>query len=501
VKKGGTVTVIGHQEVPSLNPDKIAGDVPTVVMYQIYNPLYILDENYVLQPRLAESFEISDGGKTYTFKLRKDVKWHDGEAFDAEDVKFTYEFYANPDNKATNINNFRDISVVEIPDKYTAVVKLKNPNAPFMIRSATVAILPEHYIKKVGIDEFAKKPVGTGPFKVKEWKPAEYTLLEANKDYFLGAPNIDFFRQDIVPEASVRAIAIDTGKADAWTWPPLAEDQLKFANDKARFNAFRTPSLGVNHFILNNQKGPLTDKNFRKALLMATPRQRMIDDLFKGLGVVATSNLSPAVKAWYEPNVTKYDYDPKKAADLLESNGWKAGADGIRAKDGIKASFNMTTITGDAARRPQAEIAQQEWKAIGVNLELKESPITPIQVELIKGKDGSMDASLFNWTYGDVDPDAFGTLRSDGAQNWSQYKNPKIDELLDKGRVEVDSEKRKALYGEIQKIVADDVPFIFIQFPESLNVFNKRVKGLPTTALAVLPFYRNTHKWYIDEAK
>jgi peptide/nickel transport system substrate-binding protein len=500
-KKGGTITVVGHQEVPTLNPDKAAGDVPTVIIYQMFNSLYETDENYVLQPYLATAYEVSDGGKTYTFKLRQGVKWHDGEAFDAEDVKYTFEYYANPDNKAANINNFRDVASVETPDKYTAIIKLKNPSAPFMVRTATASIVPEHYHKKVGIDEFSKKPIGTGPFKLKEWKPAEYTLLDANKDYFLGAPNVDAFRQDIVPEASVRAIAVDTGKADAWTWSPLVEDMIKFSKDTARFTVFKTTSLPVNHFILNNQKGPLVDKNFRKALMLATPRQRFVDDIFKGLGAVATANLNPALKAWYEPNVTKYDYSPDKAKALLEENGWKAGADGIRVKDGVKATFTMTTITGDTARRPEAELAQQEWKAIGVDLQLKESPLTPIQTELVKGKDGSVDASLFNWTYGDIEPDAFATLRSDGPQNWNSYKNPKMDELLDKGRVETDAEKRKAIYSEVQKIVSDEIPMLYIYFPEAISVYNKRIKGLPPTALASLNLYRSTHKWSIDEAK
>jgi peptide/nickel transport system substrate-binding protein len=501
VKKGGTVTVVGHQEVPTLNPDKATGSVPSVIMFNLFNGLYTTDENFVLIPQLAESFEISDGGKTYTFKLRKNVKWHDGEAFDAEDVKYTYEYYANPDNKAANLNNFRDVVAVETPDKYTAIIKLKQPNAPFMILTAPVAIVPEHYHKKVGVDEFSKKPIGTGPFKVKEWKPAEYTLMEANKDYFLGAPNIEFFRQDIVPEPSVRSIAVETGKADGWSWPPLAEDQLKFAKDTAKYTIYKTTNLAVTHFIFNNQKAPLNDKTFRRALMLATPRQRIIDDVFKGLAAIAHSNLNPALKAWHDPSVAKYEYDPKKAAALLEDNGWKAGSDGIRAKDGQKAAFSVTTITGDTARRPAVEISQQEWKTIGVDITLKEQPVSPIQTELLKGKDSSVDASFFNWTYGSVDPDAFATLRSDGPQNWNQLKNPKVDELLDKGRLETDPEKRRAIYNEVQKIVVDEIPLLYVCYLETVSAYNKRVKGVPATAASGDNIFKTVYKWYIDETK
>ncbi|MCJ2543044.1 ABC transporter substrate-binding protein [Thermostichus vulcanus] len=497
-QQGGTMVVVGHQEVPTLSPGKAVGNVPLFVIYQLYNGLVEVDENFEVQPALAESWQISADGLTYTFKLRQGVKFHDGEDFTAEDVKYTYEFYGDPDSGSTLIGQAADIESIDIPDDYTVVFTLKQPNATFLRISANnFYIVPKHYHEEVGEEVFETQPIGTGPFKLKEWRAAEFTELEAFEEHFRGRPNIDILRQDIVPEASVRAIALETGQADSMVWPPLIEDNLRFEADTENYTTFKTPSLSVNHFPLNNNHPILSDKRVRQAMMYAFDRPRQIQDVQQGAAVLATSNLSPSLVQWYTELVTRYEYDPNKAVELLEEAGWTVGADGIREKDGQKFTFTCTTITGDQARRPQAEILQQQLRAVGIDMQLSEAPITAIQTGL---RNNTVDASLYNWNYGGTngDPDAPTTLGSDGRSNWSNFKNARVDELLDLGRKEVDPEKRAEYYREIQQIVADEVPFLFVMYWDWFTIFSSRIKGLPESALISDFLYKKCYQFWIE---
>lgn len=494
-KRGGTMVVTGHQEISSLSPDDAGPTVHWSAVTQIHNALLELDENFTLVPTLAQSYTASLDGLSYTFKLVKGVKFHDGTEFTADDVKYTYEWYMTPANHAINANNFKGVDSVEVLDTYTVRVRMREPNAAFLPKGASTFIVPAAYHSKVGEKGYKSAPIGTGAFRLKEWKPAEHTLVQAFDGHFRGRPHLDFFRVDIVPEASVRAIGLQTGASDSAVWPLLVEDTLRFAKDP-NFSTFVTVTTGVNHFPINNQRPVFADKRVRQALMYAINRQRLIDDVFKGTAVIATSHLSPAFTRYYEPNVVKYPHDPAKAKALLDEAGWTPGPDGIRQKGGAKLSFTCTTITGDQARRPEAEVAQQDLKAVGIEMKLAEAPVATINEKMRKAE---MDASLYNWTYGGSygDPDPSVTLRSNGGNNWSHYANPKVDNLIDAGLRELDPEKRRPIYSEIQKIVAEDVPFLYIMFWNWYTIFTKRIKGLPKTAFNGPQVYRKAYQWWI----
>ena len=173
------------------------------------------------------------------------------------------------------------------------------------------------------------------------------------------------------------------------------------------------------------------------------------------------------------------------------------GDDGVRAKDGTKLAFTCTTITGDQARRPIAELAQQLLSEIGVDMQLEEAPVASILQGM---REGTMDCSLFNWTYGSaVEPDPFSTLHSDGGNNFAQYSNPRMDELIEEGLKKVKFEDRKPIYDEIQEIFVEDVPVLYLQFDEWMNVFNKRIKGLPENPKNGSAIYQQAYKWWIEE--
>lgn len=473
---GGTMIWVGHQEVSGLSPNDAGPTVQWAMIGNIHDPMVMIDENYELQPYLAESWEVAEDGMSYTFHLREGITFHDGSDFTAEDVKYTFEFYSDVENGSTIASNYKGMSSIETPDDYTVVINMEEPNAAFMVNAASSWIVPSDYHAEVGEDTYRTAPIGTGPFKVTEWVPAEYTLLEVNEDYFLGRASVDFLRQEVVPEPSVRAIALETGDAHYATWPLLVEDSQRLRDAGEGYTVFSTPSNSVKHFPLNNNHPILGEKVVRQAMMHALDRQRIIDDLWNGEAVVADANLTPAAP-YYKEGLKTYEYDPELAGSMLDEAGWVMGDDGIREKDGEKLSFTCTTITGDQARRPIAELAQQLFKEVGIDMQLEEAPVASILEAM---RQGDMDCSLFNWTYGSaIDPDASATLRSDGANNFSRFQNERVDELLDAGLVETDPEARRAYYDEIQEIVAEEVPFLYLQYDNWLDVFRPEVTNLP----------------------
>ena len=233
----------------------------------------------------------------------------------------------------------------------------------------------------------------------------------------------------------------------------------------------------------------------------ALDRQRLIDDLWDGAATVAHTNLGPKFTFYSlndDPDIKRYDYDPEQASALLDEAGWTMGDDGVREQDGMKLSFTCTTITGDSARRPIAELAQQFLAEVGIDMQLAEAPISSI-LDGLTG--GTIDASLFNWTYGSTDPDPSSTLRSDGGQNWNSFENERVDELIDLGLRTVDPDERKEYYDEIQRIVVEEVPMLYLQWDDWYNVFTDRVQGLPVEANDAFTIYFNgLPEWWLDPA-
>jgi peptide/nickel transport system substrate-binding protein len=512
--QGGTLILTGHQEIASLSPDDDGPTVHWVMVTQIHNALVELDETVTFVPVLAEALpEVSEDGLTFTFKLRQGVKFHDGEEFTSEDVKYTFEWYIDAYNRsqdpasvpllgkepyaAVKSAHFALVESVEAPDPYTVVVKTKEPFAPFLALVATKRIVPAHYHGEIGEDAYKAKPIGTGAFKLKEWQAASFTEVEAFAEHFRGAPHLAAVREEIVPEPSVRAIGLETGEAHSAVWPAAPEDNLRLAEDP-NFVAFVSSSLAVNHFPINNELPQLSDKRVRQAMMFAIDRQTVIDDIFSGTAVLATANLSPAMGDYYNPDVKQYPYDPEQANALLDEAGWVLGSDGIREKDGQKLTFTCTTITGDQTRRPEAELVQQYLKEVGIDMRLEEAPVATILEQLPKGE---MQASLFNWTYGGDtnDPDASNTLGTGGTRNFSHFSNARVDELLGLGVREVDPTKRAAIYHEIQAIVAEEVPFIYMMFWNWYEIFSTKVKGLPETVLTGGAIYRKANEWWLAE--
>lgn len=495
--RGGTFVTVAQDSIESLSPEDAGETAQWVAITQIFDNLYKVNENYELEPVLADSYEASADGLTYTFRLKSDVTFHNGDEFTAQDVVYTYEWIMDEANASTRQANFELVESVEAPDDQTVVVNLTEADVTFMVNVATTFIYPAAHHEEVGEDAFKGAPVGTGPFILEEWAPQQRVLLRANENYFRGRPNFDFFQEDVVPEAAGRMAALESGQADNSMWGLNAEDN-EALRETGDFHVYETLQVATNHFPLNNEHPFLREKEVRQALLFALDRESFAEDIFLGQAQVATSNLSPALAAYYNPDVKQYNHDPEQAMQLLEDAGWIEGSNGIREKDGVPAQFTMMVFQGDTQRRPEAEIAQQWWADIGVQCDLQEGVTSDILAGLV---DGEYDAGLFNWVYGGTngDPDARDTLGTGGANNFSQYSNEEVDRLLSEGIREQDEDARVAIYQRIQEIIAEDVPFLFLLNLQTFAFYNNRIKGMPDEVLSTDGLYPKMYQFWIEE--
>ena len=485
--EGGTLIWLAHQEIAGLGPNDLGATMQTIVIMAIHNSLVAYDTDYNMYPDLAESVEVSPDGLTYTFKLRQGVKFHDDSELKAADVKYTIDYYRDPANAATIQSAYTGIGSIDTPDDYTVVVNMETVNAASLVTWGTNPIVHAAHHAEVGDATYSTSPIGTGPFKLKEWKAAEYTELEAFDDYFKGRPAVDIMRMEVVPEDAVRKAALDTGAADSSAWPLLVEDSLALEQDP-NFKVFRTPGDSIKHFPIDNQKPYFADKRCRQALMHALDRQRIIDDLWNGAAEVAHSNIPPSSQ-YYKADLKQYEFDPEKAKALFDEAGWTEGADGIREKDGVKFAFTCTVKAGDQARKAIAELAQQLFKEVGVDMQLAEAPVAEILEAM---RSGTMEMSIFNWTYnsGVLEPDCTDTLTSAGGNNFPHFSNAEMDELCAQGLQKVEVAERKPIYDRIQEIFVEEVPVLYLQFDTWMLPFAVRVEGLPETTQNTYPLYQ-----------
>ena len=485
--EGGTLTWLVHHEVAGLSPNHSGPTIQYAIIHNVLSPLVLVNHLGETEFVLARSVDIAPDGLTYTFNLHEGVRFHDDSELTAEDVKYTYEFYAQSGNTiAGRFNGMRDVEVV---DRYTARVHMDTVNASFLRVACETGIVPAAYHASVGEDTFAAQPIGAGAFRVAEWRPAEYTEIVAFPDHFRGAPFLDRIRFEVVPEPSVRYIALLTGDAQASVWALSVEDSLELEADD-RFTSYRVPSTSARQIFLNTTKPELSDRRVRQAMMFALDRQRIIDDLESGLGVVASSHLPPN-NFFFNPDVPQYPFDPERARALLEEAGWVAGSDGIRGKDGMRLAFTCTTLSGDQFRRPMAELSQIFLRDVGVEMLLAEAPLVTVQTGLLEG---TLDASLFNWTHGDPkDPNPVNTLSSAGGNNYMRYRSDEMERLIAEGVSYADPEARRPIYDRTQELFAEDVPALLLHYNLGVREFSREMGGLPDRIETMDPVWARGH--------
>ncbi|GEM88011.1 peptide-binding protein [Meiothermus granaticius NBRC 107808] len=450
-------------------------------------------------PGLATSWKVAPDGLSWVFNLRKGVTWHDGKPFTAEDVAFTFnDVVLNKKLGAQNAGNFSKLKSVEVVNPSTVRFVL---NAPFSSLPYYLAyyagILPRHILSSsenpLQVANFNKKnPIGTGAFRVAEFVPGSYVRLVRYEKYWGGSPKINSIVFKIVPDPNTQMAQAISGELDF----------VGVSNPALLAGVERNPKLQVlrqsqnlYYFVALNQNDPrFRDVRVRQALLYAIDRKAMIDSVVRGYGTIATGPIAPLQKAFYVKDVAQYPYSPEKAKQLLAQAGWTPGPDGVLQKDG--KPFEIDMPTGQFGYLvPATLLVQQYWKAIGVKANVNVMEWNAYIQKMFVNR--QYEATLAWWSTPptpDVTP-YYASSAADKGNNIPNYKNPDLDKLLEEGLRATGVQEQVLTYRRIQRLLAEQLPYLYLWYPDILSVRNERVGGMADINTAAA--FQYSSDWFI----
>ncbi|EMS99055.1 oligopeptide ABC transporter substrate-binding protein [Agrobacterium tumefaciens str. Cherry 2E-2-2] len=470
----GQLTVGFSQEPTVFNPHMPHIEVDEGIHFSIFDPLFYVDEKGAFVAALAaevptvENGGISADGLNWKVKLRDNVKWHDGKPFTAEDVKFTLELLVDPNFRSwrkTGHEFVRDLTVVS-PTEITW--KMEKPFAPYPSILASTFITPKHLLGAEADRNTAaynNAPVGTGAFKWKERVAGDYILLEANTDYFGDGPHVERLIYKYVPDLNVLYTQFKTGDIDVVGLQWITPDHYDEAKDLAGKVVNVVPGSTIESLSFNMDRPQFKEPAVREALYAAIDKQSIIEALYYGLPT-PTESYVPQQSFYYNPDLPKHEYSIEKAKKLLDDAGWAVGADGIRAKDGVKLAFTCSTTAGNHIREQVQQYMQQSFKDIGVEMTISNLPPAVMWGDYwMLSKFDSVIVGLDFLTGPDPDTSDFFRSTSSPAkggsgQNTWQFANKEVDDLLAKGGSLFVPEERKAVYLKIQEIMRKEMPLL-----------------------------------------
>ena len=502
-KRGGVVTIGSIQEPNTLNPLLTNLTVSQEAYTLFLDALMKIDTNGQILPFLAKEVpttangDISADGKTYTFHLRDNVKWSDGQPFTSADVAFTYQATIDPKvNVVTRPPGMTGIASVETPDATTVIFHLKDAQAPWLLTWVGTAILPKHVLdgQDINTAKWNTAPtVGTGPFLFSEWVSGSYILGKKNPNYYLGEPYLDQVIYRIIPDSNALLAAQQKGDVDMRY--AMTADQVAIVSALPDWTVTHTPSYSVFHFTINTADPIMSDVRVRQALTYALDKKGITQTILKGLVEPSWSPLTPASWA-FDANVTKFDYNPDKAKQLLDDAGWKLNpASGVREKDGKPLAFAITNISGDAERLQIVQIAQQQWKAVGAQVDIN---LVDAATFVKTMQSGNFPIAYGFWGAG-PDPDSMlSTWFYGKGNNWQRLNLPQLDSLIDQARVTLDQNKRKDLYIQAQELIAQQAPNIFIYSRVFFDGVKKKVHNFKPVGGGGVNTW-NVNEWWIDQ--
>jgi len=486
-------------EASSLIPILASDAASHSVAGQIYNGLVKYDKNLNLVGDLASSFQVSNDGLAITFHLRKGVLWHDGKPFTSRDVIYTYRVIIDPKTPTAYADDFKQVKNLSAPDDYTVVATYAAPFAPALASWGT-SVLPAHLLegKDITKSPLSRNPVGTGPYRFKEWIGGQKIVLEANKDYFEGRPYIDRYIYRIIPDTSTMYMELKAGGVDLMNLTPVQyARQTVSQRFTSQFSKFRYPSSGYLYMGYNLRHPLFTDKRVRQAITAAINKDELIHGVLFGMGQRSHGPIVPGRWA-YNPDTKDIPYNPGHAVELLESAGWREkNSEGIRTKNGKPFQFTILTNQGNQQRLLTAQIVQQRLKTVGIDVKIRIVEWATFLKEHIDK--GNFEVVMLAWNISQ-DPDMYDIWHSSktkpGELNFIGYNNREVDRLLLEGRSTFDLEKRKQAYFRIQEILADEQPYTFLYVPDALPVVNARIRGIEPAPAGI---GHNQIRWFVPK--
>lgn len=465
----------------------------------LFNGIVKYDKDLKLVGDLAERWEVSEDRLSITFYLRKNVFWHDGKPLTAYDVQFTYERLIDPETATPYSGDFLMVEKFQVIDEYTFRVTYKEPFVPGLA-SWGMSVIPKHLLQGQNLHktEFRRQPVGSGPYRFKKWKSQELIEVTYNNDYFEGRPYISRVFNRVIPDEASIFIELQTNAIDYANLSPVAytfKTNTPFFDE--HFTKYRLPGFGYTYLGYNLKHPLFSNKAVRVALDYAVNKQEIIDIIFFGLAKPITGPF--IIDSWaYNPNVRPRPFDPEKARELLQGEGWKdTDRDGILDKDGQRFEFTITTNQGNDQRIKTAEIIQKRLMDIGIKVKIKVLEWSVFLSECVDKR--NFDVVLLGWSLS-MDPDPHDIWHSsktkEGEFNFIGYQNQAVDELIIAGRQNFDQEKRKEIYRKIHEIIFDEQPYMFLYAPDALVMLDKRFKGIDPGPAGIT---HNFIRWWVKK--
>jgi len=451
----------------TLDPRVGTSEVTTHVYELIFNSLLRRDENFQLAPDLAQSWEQPDP-LTWIFHLRKGVRFHNGKELTSEDVKYTLDSIA--ELVSPKKGSFSRLREVTTPDRYTAVFHLSEPYLEFL----TNLVRPAIGIVPAGAGaRFGDEPIGTGPYRLIQSRQDQYVELAAFEQYFEGPPATPSVRFRIIPDETTRALELERGSVDI-ALNVIPGDMLLRLARLPHLKVIGTPGVRYQYLAFNLDRPYLSDARVRQAIAYAVDRDSIIRYLYRGFARTASSLLPPFHWA-YEPDVRQYPYDPARARQLLDQAGYKPRS----ASDPIRFSLNYSASTS-AEVIHQAEILQQNLRQVGIELRIRSYELATILSDVRRG---NFDVYSLRWVGANLFTDIFSfvfhsrSIPPAGA-NRGRYRNPEVDALLDQANLLSGQEERKRIFSRVQKIVAEELPYLSLWYPDNVIVYNRRLENI-----------------------
>jgi peptide/nickel transport system substrate-binding protein len=441
----------------------------------MFNALVRKTESFDYEGDLADNITTSDDGLTITFKLRNDVKFHNGKEFTSADVKYTFdELFKSKAYKKFSFFDVVDkdfvphIKAIETPDASTVVFKIARPALKNQLLANLVAV---PVIAEGTVGQQVSQPVGTGPFKFTSFDQSQNTVdLEAFADYWDGAPKVQKIRLKTVADASALQAELQTGGVDIAPNPSnLPPDALKTLGGSSNLKVEQFDGSNIQYVGLNTQSAPLNNVKVRQAIGYAIDREKIIKELLSGQAKIADSILPTG--SWAYSAGTQYTYDPAKAKQLLQEGGYKGEA--------IKFKF----ASGNAAYSSYAQAIQNMLVEVGLNVQIETFDAQTIREDLAKGQ-FQMNTAV--WIGGNQDPiffrDLFTTAKIPAPNvsccNRSRYSNPEVDKIVDEAVNSTDRARAKELYLKAWSLISNDLPLVPLWYPANMIVANKRIGNI-----------------------
>jgi peptide/nickel transport system substrate-binding protein len=485
------VIVVGVTSGPNnLDPRIGTDDVSAKTAQLVFNNLMTLDERLRVAPDLAERLENPDP-TTYVAVLRKGVKFQDGHELTSADVVYTFKSLLDPAFVSTRKGAYRMVKTIEARDRYTVAFVLKEPFGSFPV-NLVIPIVPDG-----AGPNFREHPIGTGPYRFVRYLVDDHVELEPFADYFGGRPRNAGLILKVVPDDIMRGLELRKGTIDIVV-NDIAPDIVYQLERDHGLQVVESPGVDYQYIGVNMRDPLLRDLRVRKAIGYAIDRQAIVDYLRRGLAAPAAGILPPVSWA-FEPNMFTFTYDPARARALLDEAGY-ADPDG----DGPQPRFHLTLkVSNVEFNRLQSAVIQQNLRAVGIALDVRTYEFTTLYADVLKG---SFQLFTLQWVGGAVaDPDilrrVFHSSQVPPAGfNRGYFQNPTVDRLLDEAAVTTDEDRRHKLYGEVQRLIAEEAPYISLWYKTNVAVAQSTLTGIRIPPIADFTFLRDVARATPDGA-